>query len=106
MNITLTDSQKCLLTIPPFTDKKGQPTTVDGKPAWATSNEAVASLTVADDGMSATVVAGVPGEATVSVTVDVDRGDGVQEAAGSVDVTVTPGAAVGISIVPGTPEEQ
>jgi hypothetical protein len=76
--------------------------TFDEPPVWTSSNPAVAPLTVAPDGKTAQVVAGVPGVATVSVSAAI----GGQAFAGQDDVTVTVGAAAKIALVAGDTSSQ
>jgi hypothetical protein len=108
VKLNLTDSQDCVLSIGQGKDKKGQPTTVafDGVPVWAGSDDTVATVTPAADGMSAVVHAVIPGSMKVTVSGDADLGEGVQPVAGELDVEVSAGATVTFDIVPGTPTEQ
>lgn len=101
----LKDTQQVILSIV-ITDRKGNPAKVDGIPAWTTSNADVASVEPADDGMSATVKAGIPGDATIAVSADADLGAGVTELAGTADITVVPGAAEVLTLTPGEVTEQ
>jgi hypothetical protein len=102
----LRDDQQVTLTIQPV-DKKGKPALVDGVPEWLSSNTDVATVEPSSDGLSALVVAGAPGDsATISVTADADLGAGVTPISGSLVVTVVPGAATSVTIVPGTPADQ
>jgi hypothetical protein len=104
--MTMTDSQQVGLTIQPV-DKKGNPAPVDGVPAWASSNTEVVTVTPAADGMSAVASAVGPlGTATVSVKADADLGSGVTEIAGTLDITITAGAAATVTITAGTPTDQ
>ena len=100
----LTDSQQVPFTINP-TDRKGQPAPVENV-RWASSNDAVASVTPSEDGLSAVVKAGVPGDATISVTADAQIGEGSTDIAGTVDIHVVPGAASVIALTPGDVTEQ
>jgi hypothetical protein len=83
-----------------FKDAEGNATTPDDVPVWASSDETVVKVTAADDGLSASVAAGVPGTGTVSVQ-STDADGTVLN--GSADVEVTPGeaASVDITITPG-----
>jgi len=49
-----------------FLDAKGAETTPDSTPVWASSNEEAATVEASDDGLSATVTIGLPGEAIIS----------------------------------------
>lgn len=102
---TIKDSQQFDYTLQ-ITDKKGAPADVDGVPRWTSSNELVAAVEPSADGKSATVVAGVPGTATIAVSADADLGEGVTEISGAEDVVVTPGGAAVISLLGGDPTEQ
>ena len=87
-----------------FVDSHGNPATVDGMPAWASSDDTVLSAIGSADGMSATVSAvGPVGQAQVSVTADADLGAGTIELIGLMDVQVVAGDAVSAVLTPGTP---
>ena len=104
MNIS--DSQQVGLSIQPV-DKRGNPASLDGVPVWLSSNSEVVSVVAAADGLSAVATAVGPlGTATVSVTADADLGAGVTEIAGTLDITVTAGAATTVKITAGDPTEQ
>jgi hypothetical protein len=102
---SLTDVQKVSLAIAPV-NAKGKPAPVDGVPAWTNSNEIAASLSIADDGLSAVLFANEAGTTQVMVSVDADMGEGVVPITGILDVQVLPSMAVSIAIVPGVPENQ
>lgn len=63
-----------------FVTAGGKPAKVDGAPTWSADNAAVVdSITIAEDGMSATVhITDTPGAANLTVSADVDLGEGVQ----------------------------
>lgn len=103
--LVLTDTQQCDLSIQPV-DKKGQPAQIDGTPVWSSSDSAIVTVNPGSDGLSAVVVAGNIGTAQVNVTVDADLGSGVTEIVGVLDVQVTAGAAVSVTINAGSPTEQ
>lgn len=103
--LVLTDSQKCSLSIKPV-DAKGKPAPVDGVPEWSSSDANVISVSPSADGLSAVIVAGDPGSAQVSVSADAELGSGVTTLTGALDVQVTGGQAVAMSISAGAPEEQ
>lgn len=87
-----------------ITDKFGNAAKVDGVPAWAVTDAALASLTVADDGMSASVVpVGAVGAFKVQVSADADLGEGVKSIMGELDVELLAGDAEVISIAAGEP---
>lgn len=105
-NLEMTNSQKATATIA-IVDKAGQPAPVDGIPAWASSDATIITVTPAADGMSAEVVAVGPlGKANVSVTADADLGAGVKSIFGILEVEITQGEAVGITLTLGQPVEQ
>ena len=64
----------------------------------------MAALTVADDGLSASVAGGSPGTAQIRVNVDADLGDGVRLITGVLDVQVVGGEVAVVDILAGTPE--
>jgi hypothetical protein len=84
-------------------DAKGQPAPVDGVPVWAVSDEAIAALNPAADGLSCVVVPLVPLSSTfqVRVTADADLGDGTRTLEGSIDLEVGPSEAVALGITVG-----
>ncbi len=105
MTFSMSDSQQSTFTIA-FTDKKGNPApTPAGTISWLVDSPTVLALTPAPDNLSCLVAAVGPlGVATVSVKLTAP--DGTTLAAGSVDVTITGGAATVIAVTPGTPVEQ
>lgn len=74
-----------------FMDAHGHPTTADDVPAWTSSDESVAVLTVADDGLSASVEILAPGVTLIDVLTTNDDGS---TAAAQGTITVQPGDAV------------
>lgn len=88
-------------------DAKGNPAQVEGVPVWASSDESVALVVPASDGLSAVVAAVGPlGTCQITVTADADLGEGVTNISGLLDVTVVASAAVGITLNPGPTEPQ
>ncbi len=69
-------------------DGKNRPKDYEGDPKLASSDDTVATVEMVDRA-NGRVMSGVPGSATVTVTVDADLGEGVQEVIGTLDVTVT-----------------
>lgn len=63
-----------------YVDAKGKPAKVDGVPVWAASDPAIVdSVTPAADGMSAELhITDTVGASQLSVTADVDLGEGVK----------------------------
>lgn len=101
---TMTATQQFTASISPK-DRRGRPAPVQN-PTWASSDESVATVTPAADGLSALVVAQGVGSGKVNVLVDADLGEGVRTLAGSIDVIVTAGEAVSIAVEAGPAEEQ
>lgn len=85
-----------------YVDAKGHPAQVDGPVEWQSSNETVANVTADQaDPMLALVVPGANlGQVQITVTADVDLGEGVSELITTMDVTVVGGAAVAGQIEP------
>ena len=89
-----------------ITDKKGNPAKVDGAPVWAVTDESLASLSVAEDGMSATVTPiGPIGSFSVQVKADADLGEGVKEIIGELAVELSAGDAEVIALSAGQPSD-
>lgn len=81
-------------------DSQGRPATVDGVPAWASSDATILTATASADGMSAVVDTVGPGTARISVTADADMGAGVVTLTGvSEDVNVTLGTSHNASLM-------
>lgn len=103
----LTESQNLPLSIEIDTRKgAGHPAKIDGTPAWSCSDEAVGTLDVAADGMSATFKSVAEGSCSVTVTVDADTGEGVSPLIGSLDIQVAADGAAIVTISAGTPVDQ
>jgi hypothetical protein len=103
MAVTMKDTEKVGLAIEAV-DAKGNPAKLDGIPAWAVSDPAGLALTVADDGLSASVAAVGPlGNFQVTVSADADLGAGVRELIGILDVEIVAGEAVAITFKAGAP---
>lgn len=80
-------------------DAKGNLAKVDGAPTWAVTDESLATLEVAEDGMSAVVKpVGPLGTFSVQVKADADLGEGVAEIMGELAVELVAGDAVAIAI--------
>lgn len=87
-----------------FVDAKGNAAKVDGAPVWAVSDEALATLDVAADGLSAVVKpVGPLGSFKLQVKADADLGEGVKEILGELDIEVIGGEAVAVNIKAGEP---
>lgn len=82
-----------------ITDKFGNDAKVDGAPAWAVTDEALATIVVAEDGMSAVVTpVGPVGSLKVQVSADADLGEGVKPLLGELDLDLVAGDAEVLSI--------
>ena len=99
----LTDAQKVNLTVT-FQDAAGNAATVDGVPAWTSSDPTIITLTVAADGLSAdAITTGTLGTSQVSVAADADMGSGVTTITGVLDIEVQAAAAVTALVAAGAP---
>ena len=105
MALTLSTIEKVSLSIQPV-DAKGHPAPVDGIPTWTVVNEAVASIAVSPDGMTAILTATAPGQTQVGVHADARLGPDVLTIDGLLDLTVLPAEAATIQITAGLPELQ
>lgn len=104
--LVLKDNQKSALLVQ-FLSLKNNPAPVDGVPAWAVSDAALLSLSVAADGLTAVVSAVGPiGTGQVSVNADADLGAGVVPIVGLLDVQVIGGDAATVQISSAPPENQ
>lgn len=106
MGFALKSSQKlpCTITV---TDAHGNPASLDGPATWGVSDDSLASVDVATDGLSATVVPkGPTGDVTVSVTGDGDLTSGVKTIVGTLDLSIVAADAVSISVVAGAAVDQ
>jgi len=85
-------------------DKFGNDAKVDGAPSWALSDPSLGALTVAADGLSASLApAGAVGAFKVQVSADADLGEGVKSILGELDVELLAGDAEVLSISAGEP---
>lgn len=99
--LNLVDTEHCPLAIE-ADDGAGNPTNLPaGSVTWTSSNPAVAAVTPAADGMSCDLAAVGPlGTAQIGVSAVIDANTMFT---GTLDVTVTAGAAKTIRIVAGAP---
>lgn len=82
------------------TDRFGNIAQTDGPPAWAPTDETLAEVAVAADGMSAIVTPKGPvGSLKLQVNADADMGEGVKPLLGELDLDLVAGDAEVISIV-------
>jgi hypothetical protein len=87
-----------------FKDSLGNAAQVDGKPAWAVDNAALATVQVADDGLSAVVVpTGTVGSFKLQVSADADLGEGVKTILGELPIDLVSGEAVAVELTAGAP---
>ena len=103
MALTITDDQKVSVSIS-FVDDHGNPATVEAGivPAWTVSDETLATVTAAADGMSADIATVGPlGTAQVTVTSPVTAGG--PALTGTLDLSIVAGAAAVINVVAGAP---
>ncbi len=108
LDLTATQQADVALVI---TTIHGKPAKVDGAPEWKSSNEAVATVVAAKDGLSATILAvnDEGGVCQITAAGDADLGPGVAPFSAFLDVTVAPGkggTAAVFELVPGAPSEQ
>jgi hypothetical protein len=107
-NLTATQQEQVTLKV---TTKSGKPATLDGIPEWSSSDDSVATVTPAADGMSAVIKAvnDVGGVCQITASGDADLGAGVIPITGFLDVTVAMGSggqAAVFELIPGAPTEQ
>ena len=95
--ITMKISQNLALTLA-ATDDAGKPGVLDGAPAWA-ADAALATLVVADDGMSAILVPVMAGTVTVSASAN----SGGAALSASIDVVMDPNFATKLTLSAGEP---
>lgn len=98
--ITVSDEVGTLNATVSFMDAKGFATVPDGVPAWTSSDENVATVAAAADGLSAVVTIGLPGSSVIEVVsqeTDNETGD-PYELRGTGLVNVTAGDAVVASV--------
>jgi hypothetical protein len=84
-------------------DSEGSPTAPATPPVWTTTDDTVVPVNVSADGMTFSVIAGVPGSAVVQCDVTKDDGSVVTVTEA---VDVVPGGVATISLVAGPVTEQ
>ncbi len=90
-----------------YKDKRGNNAFVDGFPTWAVSDETLGTIEAGSTPFTVTVKAvGTPGSFQVSVIADADRGEGIQNIVGVLDIEVIPGDASVVAIGTGIAEDQ
>lgn len=104
--VRMTEGQRARMSLK-INNKFQKPAKIDGKPEWKMTGNDVATLTVADDGLTGTFRAlpGSEGTARVQVTADADLGEGVETIVSESDIIVTAAQATTIEIVPDAPED-
>lgn len=104
--LALGSSQQVLVSCR-FRDRRGNPAPVEGLPEWMTDNSELLALFPGEDGLSCLVKAVGPlGTAHVTLTADADLGAGTKPIIGTLEVAVTAGSAVVVTLEAGTPEDQ
>ena len=89
------------------TDSKGNPAALDGAPVWSLSSTDLADLTIAEGGLSATLLPkGQTGSLVVQVHGDGDLSEGVRDLLGELQVDLIPGDAVKIALEMGPASDQ
>lgn len=99
---TIDSESKILVTLNPVT-ASGNPATLDGAPVWAVES-GDATIEVAEGGLSAFLISGTVGNSVISVTADVDLGEGVKTITDTIDLAVVSAEASSFGIVAGLPE--
>ena len=89
--ISVADDSGDLTATVVFLDAEGHETEPDDVPQWLSDNEASATVTASDDGMTGTVAIGAPGAAIISVTTVNEDGS---EVTSQGTITVIAGKAV------------
>jgi hypothetical protein len=80
------------------TDTAGNPSVVDGVPAWSVVDPAVLEVTAADDGMSATLSPKTLGATQLHVTADAMLGEGTKLIEVFDEITVAAGEAATLTL--------
>lgn len=102
LEIRITNEQKVNVTVTPRTDS-GKPAKLDGSPAW-TVISGNSSLAVADDGLSADLISSDdPGDTVILIKADADLGEGIEELADSITLSVVGATAKNLGLAAGTP---
>jgi len=104
MAVTINDLQKVRIDIA-VTDAEGNPAAIEGSPQWAIDNVEVATLELAEGGLSAEVIStGALGQATLTVSADADLGEGIKTIQGDLLIDVVASEATGVTLTAGEPE--
>lgn len=103
MALTLTDVQQVVLGVSP-TSAAGNAAPIEN-PSWSVSDDTLLSLSVSDDGLTATAAStGKLGSCQVIFNCDGKIGDGESPLMAVLDVNIVASEAVNITISAGTPE--
>jgi hypothetical protein len=105
ISVQISDSQQFTLRVAPQT-ARNKPAPVDGPPTWECSDESVAKIQPADDGLSCKVVGMAPGSCIVRVSADADLGEGVVTISDSANITITSSTADHLALSSGEVEPQ
>lgn len=101
MSLILPIDRVVTLSIQPV-DAAGNPAPVDGAPAWSSSDESLAVVVPAEDGLSAELrPVGALGLAQISVSADARLGPDTLTLTGLLDVQIVGGEAVALNIAAG-----
>lgn len=103
--LTVKDTSGDLAATVTFLDAEGHETTPDQVPVWTSSDETVATVVPADDGLSATISVGGPGVALIEAheTETVEETGETSDVVAQGTLTVQPGDAVIGSVEFATP---
>ena len=100
--LVLTADQKVVLTAS-YQDRYGNPAPIDGQPTWETSADGIVTVTPAEDGLSAEVVAvGQIGTVQVRASADALPGAETKLIIGALDIQVVGGEARVVTLMAGT----
>ena len=102
LELKITNEQQVDVTVSPRTDS-GKPAKLDGSPAW-TVISGNSQVVVSEDGLSATLVSSdQPGDTVIAVSADADLGEGVEEIADTITLSVIGATAKNLGLTAGTP---
>jgi hypothetical protein len=102
LEITISNEQQIKVTVSPKTDT-GRPAKLDGSPAW-TVLSGNSQVVVSEDGLSADLVSSEePGVTEISVKADADLGEGIEEIADVIVLTVQGATAKNLGLSVGQP---
>lgn len=103
LKVSITNEQQVTVHITPKT-AGGKPAQLDGAPEWSVV-AGNCSVVPSDDGLSCTILSGdEPGTSEVSVVADADLGEGVEQIADFIEVTVNGAKATNLGLTADEPE--